>query len=93
MALFSERYGYKKVSDVIIREKITPEIKNAICTCFDKLNNIFELAGYRFGQNVRIELEKHIWTFFSISAWLILNIQVQLLPTTLKNRIQNGIAF
>jgi hypothetical protein len=64
MALFSERYGYKKVSDVIIREKITPEIKNAICTCFDKLNNIFELAGYRFGQNVRIELEKHIWTFY-----------------------------
>jgi len=64
MALFSERYGYKKVSDVIIREKITPEIKNAICTCFDKLNNIFELAGYRYGQNVYIELEKHIWTFF-----------------------------
>jgi hypothetical protein len=30
MALFSERYGYTKPSDVIIRERITPEIQNAI---------------------------------------------------------------
>ena len=37
MALFSERYGYTKASDVIIREQITPAIQNAICTCFDKL--------------------------------------------------------
>lgn len=64
MALFSERYGYKKVSDVIIRERITPEIKNAICTCFDKLNNIFELAGYIYSTSLCIELEKHIWTNF-----------------------------
>lgn len=64
MALFSERYGYKKVSDVIIRERITPEIKNAICTCFDKLNKIFELAGYRYPTSLCIELEKHIWTNF-----------------------------
>lgn len=27
MKLFSERYGYTKPSDVIIREKITPEIQ------------------------------------------------------------------
>ena len=27
MAMFSERYGYVNVSDVIIREKITPEIQ------------------------------------------------------------------
>lgn len=64
MALFSERYGYKKVSDVIIRERITPEIKNAICTCFDKLNKIFELAGYIYSTSLCIELEKHIWTNF-----------------------------
>ena len=64
MALFSERYGYKKVSDVIIRERITPEIKNAICTCFDKLSRIFELAGYRYPTSLCVELEKHIWTNF-----------------------------
>lgn len=37
MALFSERYGYIKPSDVIIRERITPEMKNAILTCYDML--------------------------------------------------------
>lgn len=62
MALFSERYGYKKVSDVIIRERITPEIKNAICTCYDKLSKIFELAGYKYSSSLCVELEKHIWT-------------------------------
>ena len=40
MALFSERYGYTKASDVIIREKITPEIQNAICSCYDKLPDL-----------------------------------------------------
>ena len=64
MALFSERYGYKKVSDVIIRERITPEIKNAICTCFDKLDLLFDIEGYRNPRILLIELEKHIWTNF-----------------------------
>ena len=64
MALFSERYGYKKVLDVIIRERITPEIKNAICTCFDKLDLLFDIEGYRNPRILLIELEKHIWTNF-----------------------------
>ena len=34
MSLFSERYKYAKVSDAIIIERITPEIKNAIYNCF-----------------------------------------------------------
>ena len=33
MALFSERYGYTKPSEVLIREKITTEIENVICSC------------------------------------------------------------
>lgn len=37
MALFSERYGYTKPSDIIIRENITPEVLNAICNCIDDL--------------------------------------------------------
>lgn len=35
---FSERNGYEKPSEVIIRERITPEIQNAICTYYDNLN-------------------------------------------------------
>ena len=30
MSLFSERYKYVKVSDAIIIERITPEIKNEL---------------------------------------------------------------
>lgn len=37
MVLFSERYGYTKPSDVIIRERITPEMQNAMCNCVDEL--------------------------------------------------------
>ena len=34
MKLFSERYGYTKPSDVIIREKITTVIQNSVYNCF-----------------------------------------------------------
>ena len=45
MRLFSERYGYTKPSDVIIREKITLEIQNAICSSYDKLHAFFIDSG------------------------------------------------
>lgn len=62
MALFSERYGYKKISDVIIREKITPEIQNAICSCFDKLQYILSNCGIVDNHTKILALEQHIWT-------------------------------
>lgn len=52
---FSERYGCLKPSDVIIRESLTSEIENAICTCYDKLN-------YSFGHYE--DLEEHLWINF-----------------------------
>ena len=64
MGLFSERYGYKKVSDVIIREEITPEIQNAICSCFDELLHIYNIERYPVPSFELKELEKHIWTKF-----------------------------
>lgn len=56
MALFSERYGYIKPSDVIIRERITPDIQNAICSCFDRLEK-------RLNSTYQI-LDKQVWTYF-----------------------------
>lgn len=41
MKWFSERYGYTKPSDVIIREQITREIQNAMCSAFDVLPEFF----------------------------------------------------
>ena len=64
MGLFSERYGYKKVSDVIIREEITPEIQNAICSCFDELLHIYSTKRYPVPSYELKELEKHVWTKF-----------------------------
>lgn len=61
MALFSERYGYTKPSDVIIREKITPEIQNAILTCFDDLQDI--LNQYKCS-NIYNEMDEYVWTYF-----------------------------
>lgn len=61
MVLFSERYGYTKPSDVIIRERITPEIQNAICSCYDRLFD--ELRRYNI-DNGYVALEHHIWLYF-----------------------------
>lgn len=65
MGLFSERYGYTKPSDVIIRERITPEIQNAICSCYDKLHKFFMNSGsYMHVDEAYLEMEKYLWTYF-----------------------------
>lgn len=64
MGLFSERYGYIKPSEIIIREKITLEIQNAICSCYDRLQNALFYAKGSYDDDPYIELEKHLWTFF-----------------------------
>ena len=65
MRLFSERYGYTKPSDVIIRERITPEIQNAICSCYDKLPKFFMDSGlYMQGDGAYMEMENYLWTYF-----------------------------
>lgn len=63
MKLFSERYNYTRVSNVIIREQITPEIQNAICSCYDKLNAFFMESGAYYNDPY-INMEKYLWTYF-----------------------------
>lgn len=58
MTLFSERYGYTKPSDVIIREKMTPEIINAICSCYDDFKS--SIIGY----DEYTRLEEYLWRYF-----------------------------
>ena len=62
MKWFSERYGYTKPSDVIIREQITREIQNAMCSAFDVLPDLFDKAGARYGEYDFIEMERFLWT-------------------------------
>lgn len=57
MALFSERYGYIKPSEVIIRERITPEIQNAILNCYDRMKAVLPFINYS-------SLEMYLWTNF-----------------------------
>ncbi len=55
MARFSERYGYVKPSDVIIRECITEPILNSICNWLDLLRT--DVGDYK-------EMDKSAWTYF-----------------------------
>lgn len=64
MALFSERYGYTKASDVIIREKITPEIQNAICSCYDHLKHDLDSMTTMYDESFYVGLEAYLWEFF-----------------------------
>lgn len=64
MRLFSERYGYIKPSEVIIREKVTSEIQNAICSCYDRLKWDLNKAKSIYAEDPYIEMEKYLWTFF-----------------------------
>lgn len=62
MTLFSERYGYTKPSDVVIRERIAPEIQNAILSCFDRL---YQRMTYNthFSEYYH-KMEMYLWTNF-----------------------------
>jgi hypothetical protein len=62
MGLFSVRYGYTKPSEVIIREQITREIQNAICSAFDNLTYFFEKEGSLDHELDRANLERYLWT-------------------------------
>lgn len=64
MALFSERYGYVNVSDVIIREEITLDILNGICNCFDLLGRIYEKCGYKKYLSPLQPICRHVWTYY-----------------------------
>ena len=57
MALFSERNGYVRPSDVIIRERMTTEIINAICSCYDDLNSSSLNYEYYY-------MEEYLWRYF-----------------------------
>lgn len=65
MVLFSERYGYTHPSDVIVREQITPEIQNAICSCYDRfIRRLKSPLNIYFDDSVLQRMERHIWTHF-----------------------------
>lgn len=63
MSLFSERYGYTKPSEVIIREEITREIQNSICSCYDRLIEFLSIE-YSWYSGVYVGLEKNLWVYF-----------------------------
>ena len=63
MKLFSERYNYTKPSDVIIREQFTPEIQNAICSCYDRLHNLLNSYG-TYNHDPYVDMECFLWTYF-----------------------------
>ena len=48
---------------MIIRETITPEIQNAICSCYDRLYRFFMDSGYYYGIPYN-DMEKYLWTYF-----------------------------
>lgn len=65
MALFSERYGYTKPSEALIREAMPEEMENAICSCYDllweMLRNFDSFGSYNeYYKN----LELYFWTKF-----------------------------
>ena len=65
MALFSERYGYTKPREVIIREVMPVEIANGICTAFDLLKkNLASLENtYDLSTKYR-DIEEVVWIHF-----------------------------
>lgn len=63
MTLFSDRYGYTKPSDVLIRETITREVENTLCSCYDYLYDYFR-KHVSYNDDTYEEMELFLWTNF-----------------------------
>ena len=63
--LFSQRYGYTSLADVIIREDMPESIQNAICNCYDKMTDVDipdpDVEGY---VGVKNALTEYLWCNF-----------------------------
>lgn len=68
--LFSDRYGYTLPQNTLIRERLDENIINALCTCYDVLEESMEeydnnrkVYG-QLRQYTYLELEESVWCFF-----------------------------
>lgn len=63
MSLFSERYGYTRPSEILIRETLTPAIENAICSCYDMLDK-YLIDNFSTNDETYENMELFLWTNF-----------------------------
>ena len=68
--LFSDRYGYTSPRDTLIREMLDEDIINALCTCYDVLEESLNeydnknRFNWQEGPNTYLKLEESVWCFF-----------------------------
>lgn len=57
---YSERNGYKPFSEVMVVNTITPQLRNALCSCFDRLHTFIQA---NFGsERYYFNMQRHLWT-------------------------------
>lgn len=64
MTLFSERYGFVKPREALVREFISIEVRNAICSAYDMLDqalNSVDVKANREYDESYSEMELSIW--------------------------------
>lgn len=59
---YSERNGYKPFSEALIIKRITPDLQNALCSCFDRLYTFIRRT--RGTEKPYWELQGYVWTRF-----------------------------
>lgn len=65
MPLFSERNGYIKVSDILIKEDVPDLVANAISSAFEGACNVLDDEGDKIWEHMPSdEFESYIWTHF-----------------------------
>lgn len=65
MSLYSERNGYIKVSDILIKKDVPDAVANAISSAFEGACNILNDEGEQIWEHMpSVEFEAYIWTHF-----------------------------
>lgn len=60
MNRFSDRYGYTTPNKIFVRERLTPEIQDCICSCYDQLLLDFRnVDKYKIFENLQLQAWMH----------------------------------
>lgn len=60
--LYSERNGYKTISEVMIVKDIPTSLQNAICSCYDRLRNYMRVN--LSSESYYYDMQRYIWAKF-----------------------------
>ena len=76
--LFSERKGFTSTSNIVLRDEMSEEVKNAILSCYCRFCQSLTYTSYR---TIPHDIDEELWTHFLNKNFVSVRIMFRKNPT------------